>query len=326
MINISRPKHRLALSIFAAALALAPLSCRAAESGFAEVHSPQIPSSVKFADTEVSLQPVQMWERLDRELSSMAYTHGNTLLTFKRANKYFPLIAPVLKSEGVPSDLIYIAVIESTLNPRAVSGAKAAGLWQFMPSTAREFGLEVNDYVDERFDPVKSTRAAARYLKNAYAKYGNWESVAASYNGGMGRVSGELASQQEKSAYDLYLPEETMRYMFRLLAAKMLMENPAAYGYRLRPEDLYQAPDYEEFEVATPVTDWQVWAKEHGSNYLTLREHNPWIRAKSLPNPDGKKYIVKLPSKNSLKRGGLEMKVYDKRWIYEPSRPTLNCY
>ena len=136
-----------------------------------------------------------MWERLDRELTAITYTHGNTLLAIKRANRYFPVLAPILKKNGLPADMIYLAVIESTLNPRALSPAKAAGLWQLMPATGKEYGLEVNDDVDERYDPVKATEAASRYLKNAYAKYGNWESVAASYNGGMARISKELGDE-----------------------------------------------------------------------------------------------------------------------------------
>ena len=180
---------------------------------YSEIINPVIPKSVKFAGKKVDLDKTDRWERLDRELTAMAYTHGNTLLAIKRANRYFPVIAPILKKNGVPDDMIYLAVIESTLNPRALSPAKAGGLWQFMPSTGKEYGLEVNDYVDERYDPVKATEAACRYLKNSYAKYGNWESVAASYNGGMARITNELAAQQVDTAYDLYLADETMRYM-----------------------------------------------------------------------------------------------------------------
>lgn len=295
---------------------------------FSPVLSPVIPSSIVFADSTVSLDDPMMWERFDRELTSMVYTHGNTLLSLKRANKLFPRIMPILKKEGVPEDLIYLAVIESTLNPRAVSGAKAAGLWQFMPATAREFGLEVNDYVDERFDVEKSTRAACRYLKNAYSRYGKWESVAASYNGGMGRVSSELAAQHADTAYNLYLPEETMRYIFRLLAAKTIMENPAEYGYRLSASDLYQPPVYVEYEVSGPVADWRDWAREHNTDYLTLREHNPWIRAKSLPNPDGRKYTVRIPDKASQSRSTQSPKVFDPRWIAPARKSDFNfkCY
>lgn len=280
-----------------------------------KVVSPAVPSEVTFAGKKVSLDPESMWERLDRELTAMSYSHTNTLLTIKRANRYFPVIAPILKSNNIPADMIYLAAIESSMNPKAVSAAKAAGLWQLMPATAREYGLEVNDYVDERFDPEKSTRAACRYLRNAYGKYGNWESAAASYNGGMGRISSELSAQQVSSAYDLYLADETMRYIFRLLAMKLIMENPGDYGFTLSADNLYNAPEYKIVEVSGPVEDWPTWALSQGIDYLTLREHNPWIRSKSLPNKTGKTYQVKIPEKKSLSRSSMKKSVYDSRWV-----------
>lgn len=277
--------------------------------------NPDIPKKTKFAGQTVDLDRIDMYERLDRELTSMMYTHGNTLLTLKRANRYFPIMAPILKANDVPEDLLYLACIESYLNPRAVSGAKAAGFWQFMPATAKEYGLEVNDYVDERFDPEKSTEAACRYLRNAYKKYGNWESAAASYNGGMGRISRELESQQAESAYDLWLVDETSRYMFRLLAMKMIMEDPTKYGFRLRADQLYNPIEFDIVEVDQPVEDWPAWAKDHGINFMVLRELNPWIRSKSLPNKDGKTYRVRLPKDKSMKRDKQKVRVYNPNWI-----------
>ncbi|MCM1348703.1 MAG: lytic transglycosylase domain-containing protein [Firmicutes bacterium] len=296
-------------------LPLAVTTQAASPTPLAAVRNPKVPKKIKFADATVDLDRIDMFERLDRELTSMAYTHGNTLLTIKRANRYFPVMAPILRSEGVPEDLLYLACIESYLNPRAVSPAKAAGPWQFMPATGKEFGLEVNDYVDERYDVEKSTRAAARYLKNAYKKYGNWESAAASYNGGQGRISSELASQKVNSAYDLWLVDETARYMFRLLAMKMILDDPSAYGYILSADQLYQPLDYDIIEVNTPVSDWSAWARDHGTTYLTLREHNPWIRAKSLPNKSGKTYSVRIPNKKSQLRSTIKHKTYNKKWV-----------
>lgn len=281
----------------------------------AGVVNPVVPKKVRFADKDVSLDRFDMYERLDRELTAMSFTHGNTLLTIKRANRYFPIIIPILRREGLPEDLAYLACIESTLNPRAVSGAKAAGLWQFMPATAKEYGLEVNDYVDERFDPVKSTEAACRYLRTAYGKYGNWESAAASYNGGMGRISSELASQQVSTAYDLWLTDETSRYMFRLLAMKMIMEHPSRYGFHLKSEQLYQPLEGETIEVSEPVESWPEWAREHGISFLSLREANPWIRAKSLPNKSGKTYRVLVPDEHSLYRSKQKKHVFNHNWI-----------
>ena len=272
------------------------------QSGFSKVYSPKIPESVTFAGKKIDLTREDMYERYDRELTSMAYTHGNTLLTLKRANKYLPVLLPILRQNNIPEDIVYLAFIESNLNPLALSAAKAAGMWQFMATTAKEYGLEVNDYVDERYDIEKATRAACRYLKKAYSRFGNWESVAASYNGGMARVSKELEAQDETSAYNLHLVDETNRYMFRLLAMKEIMENPARYGFVLDDSQLYYPARYETVKVSGPVDDWVAWAKEHGIDYRTLREHNPWIRAKSLPNKTGKTYEVKIPVKESLSR------------------------
>lgn len=321
MTNISRTFSGIAAALLLLSLG-SPTACASANSHshshetgeFSPVFSPAVPESMTFCGDRVNLDRTDMYERLDRELTSLCYTHGNTLLTIKRANRYFPMMAPILKKNGVPLDILYLACIESTLNPRALSGARAAGLWQFMPDTGRQYGLEVNDYVDERYHPEKATEAACRYLKKAYSKYGNWESVAASYNGGMGRISGELDKQIANSAYDLYLADETTRYMFRLLATKIIMENPARYGYRLTDDQLYQPFEYDEMTVSGSVDDWALWAKRQGINYLILREHNPWIRAKSLPNKDGKTYIVKIPKKESLKRSSQKKKTYNSNW------------
>lgn len=292
----------------AAAVAIAVVACASTEEaarhsesrpdndGFAQVISPELPSEISFAGDKVEFDRMDMFERMDRELTSIAYTHGTTLLMMKRANKYFPEMAPILKQSGVPVDFLYLAMVESSLNPRALSPAKAAGFWQFMTTTAKEYGLEVNDFVDERYHTGKATAAAAKYLKDAYRKYGNWESVAASYNGGMARISRELDSQQQSTAFDLYLTEETSRYMFRIFAMKQIMENPADYGYRIAPEQLYYPVKNREIKVNTPIADLREWAVKQGSSYQWLRELNPWLRAKSLPNKSGKTYTILLPA------------------------------
>ncbi|HRF67721.1 MAG TPA: lytic transglycosylase domain-containing protein [Muribaculum sp.] len=308
-------KHITKIAIATMALTVTPSLYSQSSPIFSSVENPIIPSTVTFAGQQVNLDRTDMYERFDRELTSMAYTHGNTLLVIKRANRYFPELIPILKKNGLPEDLIYLACIESTLNPRAYSGAKAAGIWQFIPSAGKQYGLEINEYVDERYDPVKSTEAACRYLKSAYNKYGNWESAAASYNGGMGRITKELNAQGEKSAYDLYLVDETARYIYRLIAMKLIMENPRAYGYKLKAGQLYQPVRTKTVDVNGPVEDWTAWAKKNGISYMQLREYNPWIRAKSLPNKTGKTYQVKIPLKQDLNRSTQQKTIYNKAWV-----------
>lgn len=295
--------------------AMAVVAAMAAAAQFPNVVNPEIPAKVTFAGNTVSLDRDDMYERLDRELTAMAYTHGNTLLTIKRANRYFPVMAPILKRNGVPLDMLYLACIESTLNPRALSPAGAAGFWQLMPATAKEFGLEVNNFVDERYNLKKATEAACRYLKHAYSRYGNWESVAASYNGGMARISRELQAQGQNTAYNLYLTDETSRYMFRLLAMKLIMTRPADYGFSLKVNQLYRAAECTPVKVSGPVDDWQQWAIDHGTTYMALRDHNPWIRAKSLPNKTGKTYTVMVPKPGAQMRSRQKPTVYDRNWV-----------
>lgn len=290
---------------------------------FSPVYSPAIPSAVELCGDMVDLDREDMYERFDREITSMAYGHGTTLAVLKRANRYFPVMAPILKEEGVPLDMLYLACIESSLHPTARSGAGAAGFWQIMPATARENGLIVTDSVDQRYDLELATRAACRILKKAYSKYGNWESAAASYNGGMGRISRELAAQEAESAYDLFLNEETSRYMFRLLAMKAIMDNPGSFGYHIRPDQFYYPIEYDVVEVSAPVEDWAAWARQHGTTYMQLRNHNPWIRGKSLPAPKAAKgkaatgnttYRVLIPKKGSLSRSNHQPTLFNPNW------------
>lgn len=281
---------------------------------FAEVYCPEVPASVKLCGKTIDLDRTDMYERYDRELSSIVYTHGNTMLIIKRANRYFPEIAPILRANGVPEDLLYLACVESSLNPRAYSPAKAAGFWQFIPSAAKEYGLEVNDEVDERYNLEKATAAACRYLKKAYGRYGDWPSAMAAYNGGQARISRELDAQDADTSLDLYLAEETTRYPYRVMAMKTVLENPAKYGFRLRDNQLYQPHKFKTVEVCGPVEDWPTWAKEHGITYSVLREENPWIRAKKLTNKAGKTYKVRIPEAKSMSRRTAGTTTYNKAW------------
>ncbi len=292
-----------------------PVCRETAEAAFVTVLNPAIPRSVTFAGEKLDFDDENLYERLDRELTAMVYTHGNTLLTIKRANRYFPVLAPILKANGLSPDFLYLACIESYLNPLARSGAGAAGVWQFMPATAKQYGLEVSDEVDERYNIELETAAACRYLKSAYAKYGNWPSVAASYNGGTARISKEMEAQMVDNALDLWLAEETMRYPLRMVAMKLIMENPVAYGFTLSADQLYQPRSYSVVKVSGPVEDWPVWAQEHGIDYATLREFNPWIRAKKLTNKNGKTYDVKIPDRDSLKRSKQKHHTYNPAWV-----------
>ncbi len=309
--------YLLAVLLTGSSLMASATSHKASQSSqaFSTVINPTIPESMTFCGKKVDLDRVDMYERFDRELTSLVYGHGNTLLTIKRANKYFPEMAPILRANGVPGDLLYLACVESYLAPRAYSPAKAAGIWQFLAATAKQYGLEVSDEVDERYNLPKATAAACRYLKAAYRRYGDWATVMASYNGGMARISSELEKQLASNSFDLYLTEETSRYVFRIMAMKAIMENAPEFGFKLSAEQLYQPMEYEIVEVSEAVPDWAAWAKDHGISYAQLKEANPWIRARELTNKKGKTYEVRIPKAKSLKRSTAGTKVYSDKWI-----------
>lgn len=304
------------ISAIAVALAFSVVSVSAQRlpANFSDVYNPEIPSQVHICGKNISLDRPDMYERFDRELTSIAYTHGTTLLMIKRANRLFPEMAPILMEAGVPLDMLYLACVESTLDQRALSPAKAAGIWQFMPTTAKEFGLEVNDEVDERYNLEKATRAAAKYLKKSYANLGDWPSVMAAYNGGNARITSELGKQMQNTSLDLYLTEETSRYPYRIMAMKTILENPSKYGFHLRDDQLYQPRKYRTVQVSGPVPDWAEWAKKQGISYLTLREENPWIRSKKLTNKLGKSYTVRIPLPESMSRKTAGTKTYNPDW------------
>ena len=259
------------------------------------VTSPSVPDKITFAGQAIDLLRYDHRERMDRELMSFTYMHSTTMLMVKRANRYFPVIEPILKANGLPDDFKYLAVIESNLNPLAKSPAGAAGLWQFIPATGREFGLEVNSNIDERYHIEKETKAACKYLKDAYQRYGDWLCVAAAYNAGQGRISTQLQKQMVDQAVDLWLVEETSRYMFRLLAAKAVISNPQQYGFLLKREHLYPPIPYTEVTVTTGIGNLAQFAKDKGITYAQLKDANPWLRDTSLMNKSGRTYILKKP-------------------------------
>jgi len=279
--------------------------------------APEIPDEISFCGQKVDLRKSDMRERFDREIMAMMYMHSSSLILLKRANRYFPIIEPILKANNIPDDLKYLACIESTLNPKAVSAVKAVGMWQFMPETAKQFGLEVTDDVDERYHIEKETQAACAYLKDAYEKYGDWATAAASYNAGTSRISKELERQLVTNSFDLWLVEETSRYVFRILACKEFMAHPKKYGYFLGKEQLYQPVECKDTVVTGKVENWVSFAKEQGINFYDLKANNLWIRNDSLPNVDMKPYKVSIPLKESLYFDKKKISIHQKSWVID---------
>ena len=255
----------------------------------------QIPEALDFAGEDVPLQKIHVRESYDREILVNTYWQSQTILLIKRAHRYFPVIEPILKQHKVPDDFKYLALIESGFMPRAVSPAGAAGIWQFMRETAKEYGLEVSTEVDERYHIEKSTEAACKYLKRAYNKYGSWTLAAASYNAGMGGIDRQIARQKENNYYDLLFNEETSRYVFRILAVKQILSSPEEYGFHVKEEDSYHPIPYKIVEISDSIANLADFAKEHGITYRELKDLNPWLRETLLTNKSKKSYSIKIP-------------------------------
>ena len=258
------------------------------------VYALQVPGDLNFAGEPMPLENPDILERMDRELLVNTYWQSNGLLMFKRAKKYFSIIEPILAKNGVPDDFKYLAVIESGLT-NAVSPAGARGVWQIMPATGRENGLEVNKNVDERYNLQKATEVACKYLLKSKSKLGSWTLAAAGYNAGNAGVSRRLKEQGVEGYYDLLLGEETGRYLFRIVALKEILSNPKKYGFNFREKDLYtNIPTYK-VEVDSAVTDFTQFAQSFGINYKILKLHNPWLREPHLNNKSKKPYYVEIP-------------------------------
>lgn len=281
------------------------------------VTPPDVPEQATFDGETIDLRRYDRHERMDRELMAFTFMHSSTLLMIKRANRYFPIIEPILKANGIPDDFKYLMVIESSLNTLARSPSGAVGLWQIMPATGREFGLEVNDNIDERYDIKKATLAACKYFKQAYAKYGDWMAVSAAYNAGQGRISSQLDQQLASHAMDLWLVEETSRYMFRLLAAKEVFSNPQRFGFLLKKEHLYPPIPYKEVTVNTNIENLGEYAKQNGITYAQLRDANPWLREPSLKNKSGKQYVIQIPTQKGMNYNPKETVPYNKQWVID---------
>ena len=258
------------------------------------VYAIPMPEELEFSGESVPLNVPDIKERMDRELLVNAYWQSNGFLMFKRANKYFPIIEPILESYGVPDDFKYLAMIESGLQ-NVTSPAGAKGFWQIMKSTGREYGLEINSNVDERYNLVLSTKAACEYLIKAKKKYGSWTLSAAAYNAGMNRISSELERQAVDNYYDMLLEQETGRYIFRIVAVKEIINNPKKYGFNFSEIDLYSYPITHTVKVDTAVKDLVKFAEKFNLNYKQLKLHNPWLKETFLNNKSKKKYYIEIP-------------------------------
>lgn len=272
------------------------------------VYAVPIPDHMSFAGENVPLELIDVRESLDHELIINTYYQSSTLLMIKRAHKFFPLIESILKEEGLHDDFKYLAVAESGLKD-VVSPAGAAGFWQFMKSSGKEYGLEINNEVDERYHLEKATRAACKYLKNSYSTYNSWSLAAASYNMGVGGLNSQISKQKEKTYFDLYLNSETARYVYRILALKLILENPENFGFHFREKDLYNAIECREIKVDSTITDLVDFAQQNGTNYKMLKNLNPWLRSNSLYNKSATSYTILVPADNAR--------------IYEPLKDSI---
>jgi hypothetical protein len=260
--------------------------------------SVRLPSELDFCGEQVPISDPDIRKRMEREMLLNLQSDGQILLYLKRSGEIFPLYDSILKAEGVPSDLRFVSVAESALF-QAQSAKGAIGLWQFMPETARRYGLRVDDYVDERRDPVKATHAAARMLKDDYQRFGSWAMSAAAYNMGEAGAGDDMTFQNGRSYYDLYLNEETSRYLFRIVAIKEIMTHPDKYGFYMEDADYYHAPPSATVEVAQDIPNLAQWAAEHGASYKDVKLLNPWIMKRSLPRPPANRpYRIAIPAKS----------------------------
>jgi membrane-bound lytic murein transglycosylase D len=275
-----------------------------------KVFSVHIPKNLNFAGEKTPSSDFSVREAIERELIVNTYWQSQSLLLHKRANRWFPLIEPILEKHGIPSDFKYIALIESQLT-NVISPQGATGFWQLIEPTAKGYGLEISDEVDERYNVIKSTEAACKYFKEAYKIFNNWTLVAASYNLGMGGIQGQIEKQKVGSYYDLLLTEETARYVYRILAMKEIISRPKVYGFMLRKKDLYPPIATKKITVDTSISNLADFALANNINYKILKTFNPWLRANTLTVTEGKKYILEIP------RNGVN--VYDLDGNYEGS-------
>ncbi len=258
------------------------------------ISTPDVPKNFTLFGERIPVEDWEVRERFDRELLTNTYMQGSTSYIIKLAGRYMNIIEQKLKENGVPDDFKYLCVAESALRNQK-SRVGAAGFWQFMPATAPSYGLYIDGEVDERFNPYKSTDAACKYLKQAYAKFGNWTAAAASYNCGMGGYNGRANAQGTFNFYDLELPEETMRYILRIAALKYIMDNQKAFGYNLTGDDIYKPIPTRTVNISSGLGDLSNYARSQGTNLKIIKELNPWLREKTFSNSKGRSYELLLP-------------------------------
>jgi hypothetical protein len=257
--------------------------------------APELPKSISFCGEKVPLERWEVRERLERELVMNAYQHGNLLYVLMLAGRYFPLIEERLRANGVPDDLKYVCVAESSLQQNALSGVGAASFWQFMKDTGPRYGLEINDEVDERFSVIKATDAACRYFKEAHDKFGSWTAAAASYNCGQAGYAKQADFQESENYYELIFPDETNRYVFRILALKYIISNAEDFGFYTSRTADFKPLQFTETEVTSTIENLNDFAREHNTTYKMLKIYNPWLRGHKLTVRSGKTYKIALP-------------------------------
>ena len=262
--------------------------------------SPPVPDELYFCGERVPMDNFEVYERIDRELIVNTYFHSATILAMKRANRWFPVVEPILEANGTPDDMKYLMIAESGIT-NAISPAGATGYWQFMEEAALKYGLEVDSEVDERYNMEKATEAACRYLNEAYDLFGSWTMAAASYNTGIENVQKQIERQKAKNYYNLVFSEETLRYIARAVTIKEIMNNPEKYGFNIKRNELYNPLPYKLVQVNGPVDDLADFAIGYGINYRILKLYNPWLRDNVLKNKDRKVYSIKIPEIGSIK-------------------------
>ena len=261
--------------------------------------NPDIPDYLEFAGERVPTENFDVFERMEREFITNTYWHSSTILAIKRANRWFPVIEPILAKNNIPDDFKYLCVAESLLD-NVISPVGATGFWQFMEAAGKKYGLEINGQVDERYHVEKSTEAACQYLKDSYDMFGSWTAAAASYNMGQEGMTLQRERQKAENYFNLVLNYETSRFVGRIVAFKYIMRNPSKYGFNIEEDDLYEPLEYYEFALKNSVEDFADFAFAYGINYYTLKLFNPWLRENYLKNKSGKSYTIKLPEEGSI--------------------------